>query len=513
MGGGGSKQAAPAAEPEPQAEQEPEPEPETQPQPEPQPEPEPEPTVELASGSPQPQLEPEPEPEPELDPERRALAAACYGEWCATCQQDDLPDGEGMTEEWFVLRPGPNGALIGHHRDGTDAAEHFEIKGGRVDPPSEEGGRPRISFVQQYHDPGVEPTRWTGELVLEPNRPPEILDGDWFVDDGADGLRGADEIGGIFEATCKPMTFDDLDAATPRGRSVSADPALEVLAGKFDRLAGAGAGGVLRTEELSAAIPGIAASPFGPAVLAMLVRAGSGTGEITKEDFVSVLSRFTPSSPLDVKLRGMFDLFGGAGSGGGGAGGSDSDTLSRTQIDTMMHALYAKHPHGHALAEGMAGGLMQALGTPSATAPSTPRGGTELVITWASFAQAAKDVDDLDMMLTLVKSSGAGDSSGNSSGSAAAVKAASTETHGESGGGQNDLAVSEEEKQKLVGQLAGLVAQDDFVMADDSDDENDLAVSEEEKQKLVGQLAGLVAQDDFVMADDSDDDALSLSQA
>ena len=69
-----------------------------------------------------------------------------------------------------------------------------------------------------------------------------------------------------------------------------------------------------------------------------------------------------------------------------------------------MQALYADHPHGAVLAEGMAGGLMQALGTWRTTgAPSSPPGTQSLVITCESFADAAKEIEDLDAMLTLVK--------------------------------------------------------------------------------------------------------------
>ena len=150
------------------------------------------------------------------------------------------------------------------------------------------------------------------------------------------------------------------------------------------------------------AIPEIAASPFGESVLALLTRE-SGSDGIRKEAFVSVFSRFTTSSPLDVKLRGMFDLF----SGG-------SDMLTPTQVDTMMQAIYVNQPHGTLLAQGMAGGLMQALGNHSTSgAPFTPRGNLSRVITWHSFAEAAKDIEDLDAMLTLVKSTTNGSDGSN----------------------------------------------------------------------------------------------------
>ena len=321
-----------------------------------------------------------------------ALAVACRGEWVAACRHDENPD-DGVQEERFVLSLGTDGALLGHHTPDTDPAMRFKIRSGRIDPPTAGHEYPRITFVQEYIDPHAAVTRWSGYLVVRPNSSPAIVDGTWFIDSGDDGVRDDDEVGGTFHATLVSAEVVGTSGTATHSTSVVNDPALEVLAQKFDRLAAGSQGGkAVHRDHLADVIPGIAASAFGKSVLAMLTRE-SGSDEITKENFLNVLSRFAPSSPLDVKLRAMFDLF----SGG-------SDVLTRAQVEAFMQALYADHPHGAVLAEGMAGGLMQALGKRRTTgAPSSPRGTHSLVITCESFAEAAKEIEDVDAILTLVK--------------------------------------------------------------------------------------------------------------
>ena len=152
-------------------------------------------------------------PEPGWD--KAGALKACCGLWAATTEQDNADDAEANLEE-FLLRPGPNGTLFGHHKEGTDPVAHCQITTGRVEW-DKEVGRPRVTFVKRCDDPQTESTCWTGELVLAryPDQPPQILNGGWFVDANDDGVRGKDEIGGTFEASCTPSEFPPIEEPEP----------------------------------------------------------------------------------------------------------------------------------------------------------------------------------------------------------------------------------------------------------------------------------------------------------
>jgi hypothetical protein len=117
-----------------------------------------------------------------------------------------------------------------------------------------------------------------------------------------------------------------------------------------------------------------------------------GTGTISKERFTDVLGKFNAGSPLEGKLRGMFDMFRKT-----RAGASDveseatKDQLYRDDVAAMMNALYATEDP--TIVEVMVTGLMQALGQGN---------GAERAISWTSFKEACEQMEDLDAMLTLV---------------------------------------------------------------------------------------------------------------
>ena len=393
MGGGSSK-----PEPEPVAEPEPEPEPEQPP-----------PRLEVVAEEepePQPQDEWRP-PEPEIvrvysadgadQPVGGVAPSSLCGVWHATGTLDD----GGPLDEHLVLKQNSEGTLFGHHHTNTPAEEHFSLTW-KLTPAPAEGACAGIELVQKYNDPEVMPTFWRGEL-----KPPGIV-GDWFTDENGNGLRDAGEVGGNFSATLveaapgAPPTYSSATSptASPSSAGSPLDPSLARLAQRFDRLATAHPGGrsadgsgVIQKKQLSEAIPAIAESAFGPSVLAMLA-GGGGNTIITKEQFISVLSRFTASSPLETKLRGMFDLFRQPTSAD--ASEAAADTLGRNEVESMMAALYGGQLHGKAKAAAMAGGLLKEIGT------SGPDGSGR-VITWEKFAEACRAVEDLDAMLTLIK--------------------------------------------------------------------------------------------------------------
>jgi hypothetical protein len=121
---------------------------------------------------------------------------------------------------------------------------------------------------------------------------------------------------------------------------------LDPLLHRYEQLADES--GELMKDKLVQAVPALASSPFFKAIEDMLVEDGSGgqakAGSISRERFITVLSRFCEGSPIETKLRGMFELFRSAGGGGGSGGGSSEgeDALTRADITSLMNALYAQ---------------------------------------------------------------------------------------------------------------------------------------------------------------------------
>ena len=106
---------------------------------------------------------------------------------------------------------------------------------------------------------------------------------------------------------------------------------------------------------------------------------------------MEILGRFNAGSPLEGKLRGMFDMFRKTRAGASDVERDDGDKLYRDDVAGVMNALYATEDP--TIVEVMVTGLMQALGQGP---------GADQSISWRSFKEACEQMEGLDTMLTLV---------------------------------------------------------------------------------------------------------------
>eukprot|EP01043_Picozoa_sp_COSAG02_P024405 COSAG02_NODE_1332_length_13211_cov_14.766397_6_plen_194_part_00 len=168
----------------------------------------------------------------------------------------------------------------------------------------------------------------------------------------------------------------------------AAQAAAAALAQRYEALAGSN--GAVTKSDLVKAVPALEHSPFFSAVIELLVD-GADTGTISKERFMEILGRFNAGSPLEGKLRGMFDMFRKTRAGASDVGSDETEKLYRDDVAGMMNALYATEDP--TIVEVMVTGLMQALGEGA---------GADRSISWTSFKEACEQMEDLDTMLTLV---------------------------------------------------------------------------------------------------------------
>lgn len=198
-------------------------------------------------------------------------------------------------------------------------------------------------------------------------------------------------------STSAPDTNPEPEAEGPDPAEVAKDELaadigvsrahIDPLIARYDELAGEQ--GVLTKAVLLKAVPALQSSPFFGVVGVgeMLVSDGSDgqeAGTISKKSFLRVLSRFCAESSIDVKIRGVFDLF-------RRAGGQSEDYLARHDISMLVGALYSQE--SETMIEVMVTGLMNGIGTEKQSG--------ERVITFENFRSCCREIEELDQLLTL----------------------------------------------------------------------------------------------------------------